>query len=314
MLFGKVADLLGMSFLTKQKEKMGLGPDAMGSSEGGSGRPPGGGGSLVSASKLELSGQWGHVFGPLDLEIDRGGVTLIEARPGAARVALMLAIAGRMKMLRGHLTVLGETGQHTIFQQASLAGLDEVDQPKPSVTVRDLVTDQLRWEANFFKWVPQATEDQFDEMCGYLFEGLPQPDMDTFVADLPELEQQLIRIAVANTRRKPLLVVGPLDRMADRYQQEELLDRLVKLGGGQSVVSAHVNAGEYRDRVSEVVEVPELFEFQQRERPARRSAPELDVVIEADEDRDREDSPESGQDQEETPTEVINPKKEGEGS
>lgn len=241
--------------------------------DGGRDRPDGGGGSLISARKIELSGQWGHVFGPLDLDIDRGGVNLIAAPPGAARTAFLMALCGRMKLKSGRLTVLGETDEpHEVFKKSAIACFDELDGPQPSVTVQDLITEQIRWESNFFKWVPLATTEDLKEMCGYLFEGLPLPPIDAFVTDLSELEQRLIRIGVANTRRPPLLVVGQLDRMADADQQDELLERLVSLGERQSVLAAHVNAEDYGDRVRGVVEVPGLLEFEQRQVTARRIA------------------------------------------
>lgn len=234
-------------------------------------RPDGGGGSLVSARAIEVTGQWGHVFGPLDLDIDRGGVSLIAAPPGSARTAFLMALCGRMMLKSGRLTVLGHTDEpHAVFKESAIACFDELDGPQPSVTVQDLITEQKRWESNFFKWVPLATTEDLKEMCGYLFEGLPLPPIDAFITDLNELEQRLIRIGVANTRRPPFLVVGELDRMADADQQDELLDRLISLGEHQSVLAAHVNAEDFSDRVSAVVEVPDLLEFEQRERTARK--------------------------------------------
>jgi ABC-type dipeptide/oligopeptide/nickel transport system ATPase subunit len=222
-----------------------------------------------------LSGQWGRVFGPLDVDIDRGGLNLIAAPRGAARTAFLMALCGRMKLKSGHLTVLGHTNDHrAVFKQSNIACFDELDAPHPSVTVQDLITEQIRWESGFFKWVPLAKAEDLEEMCGYLFEGLSLPPIDAFVADLPELHQLLLRIAVANTRRPPLLVVGRLDAISDEAQQDEMVDRLVMLGEEQSVIAADVNASDFDGRASEVVEVRGLFEFQQRIKPARALAEE----------------------------------------
>lgn len=222
-----------------------------------------------------LSGQWGRVFGPLDLDIDRGGLNLIAAPQGAARTAFLMALCGRMKLKSGHLTVLGHTNdQQAVFKESNIACFDELDAPQPSVTVQDLITEQIRWESGFFKWVPLATTEDLKEMCGYLFEGLTLPPIDAFIADLPEIHQLLLRIAVANTRRPPLLVVGRLDAISDESQQADLVDRLVMLGEKQSVIAADVNANDFGGTVSEVVEVHGLFEFQQRMKPAREMADE----------------------------------------
>lgn len=240
-------------------------------------RPPGGGGSLVSARKILLTGQWGRVFGPLDLDIDRGGLNLIVAPPGAARTAFLMALCGRMKLKSGRLVVLGHTDHHRIFKESNIACFDELDGPQPSVTVQDLITEQIRWESGFFKWVPLATTTQLEEMCGYLFEGLTLPPIDAFISDLPELHQLLLRIAVANTRRPPLLVVGRLDAMSDEAQQTDLVDRLVMLGEKQSVIAADVNASDFEEKASEIVEVEGLLEFQQRSTPARQMATERPI-------------------------------------
>jgi len=222
-----------------------------------------------------LSGQWGRVFGPLDVDIDRGGLNLIAAPPGAARTAFMMTLCGRMKLKSGSLTVLGHTNDHrAVFSESNIACFDELDAPHPSVTVQDLVTEQIRWESGFFKWVPLAKTEDVRKMCGYLFEGLSLPPIDAFVADLPELHQLLLRIGVANTRRPPLLVVGRLDAISDEAQQEELVDRLVMLGEEQSIIAADVNGNDFGGKVSEVVEVQGLFEFQQRMKPARELADE----------------------------------------
>lgn len=262
-----------MSLSTSLKRFAAPASKQTGSGETDRKRPDGGGGSLVSARAIELTGQWGQVFGPLDLDIDRGGLSLISAPPGAARTAFLMALCGRMKLKSGRLTVLGHTNEpHMVFKESAIACFDELDGAQPSVTVQDLITEQKRWESNFFKWVPLATTEDLKEMCGYLFEGLPLPPIDAFITDLNELEQRLLRIGVANTRRPPLLVVGELDRMADADQQDELLERLISLGEHQSVLAAHVNGEDYDDRVGAVVEVPGLLEFAQRQLTARKIA------------------------------------------
>ncbi len=102
-------------------------------------------GTLVSARSIELHGPWGHVFGPLDLDIDLGGVSVIAAQAGAVRTALLMALCGRMRLNAGSLTVLGNDKQTTVFAQSSIACVNELEEVRPSVTVRYLVTEQLRW-------------------------------------------------------------------------------------------------------------------------------------------------------------------------
>lgn len=231
------------------------------------------GGSLVSARKIELKGQWGQVFGPLDLDLDKGGVTVLTAPPGAARTALLMALCGRMKISSGSLRVFDHTNdQPAVFEQSSICCFDELDGFQPSVTVQDLVTEQRRWESRWYDWVPLAKTEDVKEMCGYLFEDIPLPPIDAFLADLPELDQMLMRIGVANTKRRPLLVVGRLDHMADDGQRHTLMKRLIELGRKQSIITADVNGNEFDEHECEVVDVPGLLEFQQRSSAARRIA------------------------------------------
>lgn len=201
--------------------------------------PPG---SLVSAREIELHGPWGHVFGPLDLDVDEGGVTVLAAQSGAARTALLMALCGRMRLSGGSLTVLGHTDRPAkVFAQSSICCLNELDEVSPSVTVRDLVTEQLRWNSPWYRFVPRVREDGVERMCAEVFGNVPLPALNAFVDDLPEIQQMLLRIAVANTRRPRLLVVGRLDRIADDDERRTLLDRLITLGENQSVITADVN-------------------------------------------------------------------------
>lgn len=199
-------------------------------------------GSLASARGIELRGPWGHVFGPLDLDIDEGGVTVVAGQSGAARTALLMALCGRMRLTGGSLTVLGYRDKPTkVFAASSIACMNELDEVSPSVTVRDIVTEQMRWDSPWYKFVPRVRESGVEEMCAEVFGDVPLPALNAFVDDLPELQQLLLRIAVANTRRPPLLVVGRIDRVADDTERSTLLERLVALGENQSVITADVN-------------------------------------------------------------------------
>jgi len=199
-------------------------------------------GSLVSARNIELHGPWGHVFGPLDLDIDEGGVTVLAAQAGAARTALLMALCGRMRLTRGVLSILGfENQPRKVLAHSAIACLNELDDVLPSVTVRDLVTEQKRWNSPWYRFVPRVDAGGVADMCEEVFGDVPLPRLNAFVDDLPEIQQLLLRVAVANTHRPPLLVVGRVDRIADDEERATMLDRLVELGERQSVITADVN-------------------------------------------------------------------------
>lgn len=217
-------------------------------------------GSLVSARAIELHGPWGHVFGPLDLDIDLGGVTVVSGQAGAARTALLMALCGRMRLTRGSLTVLGFENKPTkVFARSAIACMNELDDVQPSVTVRDLVTEQKRWDSPWYKFVPRVDASGVADMCAEVFGDVPLPPLNAFVDDLPEIQQLLLRIAVANTRRPPLLVVGRIDKIADDAERAILLERLVALGEQQSVITADVNPLEPGTGVRAVVDMHGLL-------------------------------------------------------
>ncbi len=216
-------------------------------------------GTLVSARGIELHGPWGHVFGPLDLDLDAGGVTVLAAQAGAARTALLMALCGRMRLTRGSLTVLGEGRPQKIIARSAIACMNELDEVRPSVTVRDIVTEQKRWDSPWYKFVPRVREDGVAEMCEEIFGEVPLPPLEAFVDDLPELQQLLLRIAVANTRRPPLLVVGRIALPRLFAERATLLDRLVALGENQSVIIGDVNPVDPAVGVRAVVDMHDLL-------------------------------------------------------
>lgn len=198
-------------------------------------------GTLISARGIEVHGPWGHVFGPLDLDINAGGVTVLAGQAGAARTALLMALCGRMRLSAGTLAVHGYDNPSRILAISAIACLNELDEVRPSVTVRDMVTEQLRWDSPWYKFVPRVSETEVADMCAKTFGDVDLPPLNAFVDDLPEIQQMLLRIAVANTKRPPLLVVGRVDKIADDDERTMLLRRLVALGEHQSVITADVN-------------------------------------------------------------------------
>lgn len=220
---------------------------------------------LFDAKDILLKGPWGVVFGPLSFKGTRGGVTILKAPPGAPRTALSLALCGRMKLNGGDLTILGHKNDHKwVYRNSAVANIDEVDAVAPSVTIQDLVSEQMRWGSSWYKWVPRATQAQCEDMLSYLFQDIPVPPMDSFVADLPEVERVLLRIAIANTQRPPLLVVGGFDLLPAAADRELLLDRFVQLRHNQSVICCNANAGEFDVPHVKHVDVPGHLEFFQR--------------------------------------------------
>jgi len=196
----------------------------------------------VSARAIRMKGPWGPVYGPIDLDIDTGGVTVLRCPAGSGRTALLMTLSGRMRPISGDLEVLGRRRAKEIFANAALAGIDELDAVAESVTVRDLITEQLRWDAAWHRLIPRADEADVARVCGPVFGDLPLPPLTEYVDELTELDGLLLRIAVANTASPELLVIGGLDQIADDDDRAMLVQRLIDLGRAQTVITASVNA------------------------------------------------------------------------
>ena len=195
----------------------------------------------VSARAITMRGPWGPVYGPIDLDVDAGGVTALIHPAGTGRTALLLTLAGRMKPVSGTVTVFGRSDARKIFAVAALANIDELDKIDQSVTVRDLITEQMRWDAPWYRFIGQASQSDLADTCGGVFGDTPLPDLGAYFDQIGELAQVLLRIALANTGTPPLLVVGDLDGITDDGNRAVVLERLVALGEHQTVITASAN-------------------------------------------------------------------------
>jgi len=195
----------------------------------------------ISARAITMRGPWGPVYGPIDLDIDVGGVTVLVCPAGTARTALLMTLAGRMRPGSGSLTVFARSRARDIFAHATMAGIDEADLVAGSVTVRDLITEKLGWDANWYKLIRRADDAELYRVCGPVFGDLPLPSLSDHVEELTELDGLLLRIALANTARPPLLVVGNLEQVTSDHDRDLLVARLIELGRDQTVVTASAN-------------------------------------------------------------------------
>lgn len=195
----------------------------------------------VVARDLAVCSPQGPVYGPVDLDVHAGGVTVLVAAAGTGRTALLMTLAGRMRQDRGTLSVFGATEPRKIFATAAIAGVDELDTLADAVTVRDAVTEQMRWNAPWYRRIRPADTADLQRICAPVFGELPLPPLSSTVEELSELDRLLLRIALADTARPPLLIVGGLDLLTSDRNRELLLQRLIDLGGTRTVITATVN-------------------------------------------------------------------------
>ncbi len=89
----------------------------------------------------------------------------------------------------------------------------------------------------------QSRHGRSDGDLRAVFGPHPLPPLDEYFEELSELDRLLLRIALANTKRPPLLVVGNLDFVTSDLNRDLLIERLIDLGREQTIVTATVNGG-----------------------------------------------------------------------
>jgi hypothetical protein len=146
-----------------------------------------------------------------------------------------------MKASSGSLSVFGRTRPREIFEIAGIAGFEDIDELAESVTVRDLITEQIRWDAPWYKLVGRAGDRELEAVCAPVFGDHPLPALGRYVSDLGELEATLLRIAVANTKKPALLVVDDLEQVRRDSERAYLVERLVEMGSYQTIIASTVN-------------------------------------------------------------------------
>ena len=197
----------------------------------------------VTALALQLHGDRGPVFGPVDLEIEAGTLTLVQGPQGAGRSSLLLTLAGRMVPdASSDLVVLGHRlpAQRTTTQrEVALAGFAGIDQLDDSVTVGDHVRERLAWLAPWYRRAPRPDQATVDRVLAPVFGDLRVPGVDTVVWHLDEVDALLLRIALAMAQRPRLLVVDDVDQVHDRARRRIVWDRLAELAAtGVTVVAS----------------------------------------------------------------------------
>ncbi|MGC0362258.1 ABC-type multidrug transport system ATPase subunit [Rhodococcus sp. 27YEA15] len=216
---------------------------------------------ILAADGIAVRAPWGNIYGPIDFRVQTGGVTILAGADGRGRTALLLTLCGRMRPSTGILTSFGTSRDaHALFKASTVASIDEVDGIEQAITVRDVVTEHVRWNSPWYRLVAKVGDQELERVCRSTFGPHPIPALSAYVEELPELHNVLLRIAVANIRRPPLLVVGGVDRLTDNDNRELLLERLVDLGRNQTVVTADVNALGPRNGVREVIPIDQSNE------------------------------------------------------
>lgn len=198
--------------------------------------PPG-----ITARGLSVSGPDGVAFGPLDLDLEAGGLHVVEGPSGSGRTSLLLTLAGRFKPVAGDLEVLGLRTAREIRGVCAIAGFRDIDVLDDAVRVRDVLNEQISWDTRWFHRARKVDAEAYERLCRPVFGPRPLPPLDEYVGDLPELDRMLLRIALAATSAPRLLVVDDLEQVRSRPEQAELIARLAELGRSRTIVASAIN-------------------------------------------------------------------------
>ncbi|WP_156387935.1 ATP-binding cassette domain-containing protein [Cellulomonas sp. Root137] len=196
----------------------------------------------VTARSLQLRGDRGTVYGPVDLDVAPGALTLVQGPQGAGRTSLLLTLAGRMVPDRSsELVVLGRRlpAQRSLVQrEVALAGFAGIDELDDSVTVGSHVRERLAWLAPWYRRSRRADQPAVDRALAPVFGDLPVPDAQTVVWHLDEVESLLLRIALAMAQRPGMLVVDDVDQVHDPARRRLVWSRLEALAASGTTVIA----------------------------------------------------------------------------
>jgi len=207
----------------------------------------------VEASALQLTGRRGRVYGPLDLSIDPGRLTVLHGPQGAGRTSLLLTLAGRMVPDRATkaLTVLGGSlvgrrsrrARRRVQRAAAIAGFRGVDDLDESVTVGNVLRERLGWLTPWYRPVRRISPERYRELAAPVFGDRALPALTTVVWDLEEIDEMLLRLVLATAQKPRLLVVDDVDRIHDQERRDVVWERLAALAAsGLTVVASAAEA------------------------------------------------------------------------
>lgn len=207
---------------------------------------------LVVARDLALHGDRGLVYGPVDLDLATGTLTVLRGPEGAGRSSLLLTLAGRMVPDRGaRLTVLGHRLPHdraAVQRQVAVAGFRGIDELDDSVTVGAHVRERIGWLSPWYRRAPRPDQATVDRVLGTAFAGRPVPAASTVAWHLDEVDALLLRVGLALAQRPRLLVVDDVDRVQDPARRAVVWRQLAHLvDAGTAVIASTTSFDAERD-------------------------------------------------------------------
>jgi ABC-type multidrug transport system ATPase subunit len=215
----------------------------------------------ASGRGLKLTGLRGLVYGPVDFDIEKHKLTTVSADPGAGRTSFLLTLAGRMKPdTPANLTVLGfelpreRTKVQRLVGIAGFTGIDDLDGP---LSIRALLKERENLLTPWYHSPKRFTDDKYEKLMLPVFGDRPLPSPKTPVRDLGELDEMLVRAAIALVGRPKMLIVDDVDRIVNLDSRHFYFQRLAAASKAGLSVIASIAASIYPSAsLSNVLELP----------------------------------------------------------
>ncbi|MBA4504706.1 hypothetical protein ACUY28_04450 [Corynebacterium sanguinis] len=186
------------------------------------------------------------------------GLTLLVCARESGASTLSMTLAGRFTPASGDIDISGARTTRERFRAVALAGVTLIDSLERSVTVREVIREQVAWAQPWYKRVPK------DILTHPLVEPWLEPmdlselDPSLSVAELDTLTRLRLRVLLALTSRPnaSLLVVDDPDQLRNIELRDALLESLRGVAQTLPVVVASVNP-DIGDHAEHVIDLRE---------------------------------------------------------
>ncbi|MEL4503581.1 ATP-binding cassette domain-containing protein [Luteococcus sp. H138] len=180
---------------------------------------------ILHARRLHLRGRESRVFGPVDLTLTRGGITVVTGQQGAGRSALLLALSGRLKGVQGELQsaeIDGIAHPRKLRRQVSVARISDLADLEPNLTIAE-----SRDERSIADGIGvRRGRERFAELETLLNH---QFDKEQWVGRMPAVERTLLTIVLGCLAPASFVVLDDVDDSLTDRQLGWIYDALALL-------------------------------------------------------------------------------------
>lgn len=163
------------------------------------------------ADRVEVAGLHGPLLLPTTLHAAPRRVELVAGDPGPGHVALALALAGRIRLAGGSVTLDGDADTAALRRHVALVDVPDVSAPEDAVTVRAAVAEQLALAG-----LPSSRAATRALLTAH---GLQDLAKERFEALDPGARTRLLLDVAARRALTRVLVVTAPDRLGGRPEE-----------------------------------------------------------------------------------------------